>query len=135
MSDQESRYPANPLTVFDVGANLDLRVRIAIQILSGPLLQGQLEWKPSPGGSSLQHGPPMVQSTPSGVALMALDVASELLLESERRGLIGEVPKHGMIDAMTRAHIERGVRANVFQQVAAQRVAREESPNIATMNG
>jgi hypothetical protein len=106
-------YFGNVLSSFENGLQLDLRVKLAVDFL-----------KAHPASGSAHEG-----------ASYALDLADALLAESVKRGLVKSLPDTGEISTPLRHHIERSVRAQVFQQVVAQRVGPEEAPSIGLVNG
>lgn len=103
----EQKYFGNVLSSFENGVQLDLRVKLAVDFLKGNLFDA---------------------NTPKEAAGNALDLADSLLEEAGARGLLCELPEHGDITQALRRHIERSVRAQVYQQVVASRVARDEAP-------
>lgn len=110
MVDVEPKYRGNPLVDFENGVGLDLRVKMAMELLKSPLCA--------------------ISINPAEDALKALDTATALLELAAGRGLLYFVPDHGEISAPLRKHIERNARASVFQQMVVQRVAREESGGV-----
>jgi len=109
VTDKLTPYLGSVLSNFENGGQLDLRLRLAVDFI-----------KAAPGLFT-EHG--------IGPA-RALDMASELLAEAERRGLLLPLPDDNGLNAPLRKHLERNVRAQIYQQAAAQRIAQEESPKV-----
>ena len=108
-------YWGNVLQSFENGVQLDLRVKLAVDFLKAPN---------------------MVTGSSAPVAAgFALDLATELLAEAERRGLMKALPEGDELNGAVRAHIRRNVRAQVYQQLQAQRIGPEEQPAVQPING
>ena len=107
-----NNYFGNVLTSFENGVQLDLRVKLAVDIIKADAAC----FLPSSDGRS-------------NIGL-ALDMATELLAEADKRGLIKELPDTGEINQPLRRHIDRSVRAQVHQQLAAGRIGQEEAPRV-----
>lgn len=110
MVDVEPKYRGNPLVDFENGVGLDLRVKMAMELLKSPLCA--------------------VSITPAEDAAKALDTATALLELAAGRGLLYGIPEGTDLTPALRRHIERNVRAQVYQQTAGQRVMREESGGV-----
>ena len=102
-------YFGDVLQAWNNGVQLDLRVKLAIEFLKSPN-----DW----------HG------TPAEVAKNALDLSDALIAESASRGLIKDLPDDDELTQPMRRHIRRNMRAQNYQQVAGQEIAREESPAV-----
>jgi hypothetical protein len=107
------RYFGDVLGSYANGLQLDLRVKLAVDFLKsmGNAIDGSIG--------------------PAEMAGYALNLATELITESERRGLIASLPDHDELSAPMRRHIRRQVRAQIFSQVVAQEIGPEEQPKIA----
>lgn len=114
------KYPQAVLEAFGHGALLDLRVRLALDVLKTPGFVGSLV----PGGD-------VDVPYERRIAAYALDIVTALLDVGRDRGLVHDMPDHGEITQPLRRHIERSVRAQMYQQTAAQRIAREEAPILS----
>lgn len=112
----EPKYLGNVLASFENGCQIDLRVKLAIEFLKSPYFAG--------AAVGLEEQDEEIARRD---ALHALDLASALIEEGQARGLVLPLPDHGELTSSLRKHIERGARAQVYQQVAGQRAAREES--------
>lgn len=121
------KYRGGALSSFDNGVVLDLRVKMAAEFLKGSYF----------GGGGLHHdvnldGGPSLQEMH---ARRALDLAGALLDEAAARGLLWALPADGEVDEATRAHITFNARAQVAQQVAAQRAIEEVSGGVVAARG
>jgi hypothetical protein len=96
-------YFGNVLTSFENGVQLDLRVKLAVDLMKGGAFTDPIA---------------------------ALDAATFLIAEADCRGLIKELPETGEISQPLRKHIDRSVRAQVHQQLAGQRIGQEEAPRV-----
>lgn len=114
------KYPSSVLESFGNGALLDLRVRLALDVLKSPGFVGQIV----PGAD---NEVPYERR----IAAYALDIATALLEVGAERGLVSPMPEHDELTQPIRRHIARNVRAQLHQQAVMQRVSREESPIIA----
>ena len=107
--------PDTPFEGFRSGANLDLRVRLAMDMLThSPMF--------SPGKDAA--------GTPEETALFALDTATYLLDVAAERGLIKPFGKVAD-DPHLLAHIDRQVEFQITSNKKAQR-AQEEAGRIKT---
>lgn len=98
--------PHNDLDAFQFGANLDLRVRFAMELLKSPMFQ-DYHVSTRMGGVD-------------GAAIKALNVASDLFAEAEERGLIKPLDKE--LNEWNKTHIRRLCEAGLFQQKENQRL-------------
>jgi hypothetical protein len=114
-------YFGNVLSSFENGLQLDLRVKLAVDFLKAPGLFT----------SACEGTIPDAKV----VAAAALDLSDALLAEAAARGLVKSLPDTGEIPTTLRHHIERSVRAQVFQQVVAQRIGPEEAPAVQVNGG
>lgn len=123
---EHEKYRSNPLTCFDNGCLLDLRVKLAIDFLKSPMYATDVEHFYS--GSDMEEvKPPEIAPHPRTLACHALDLATELLAEGTRRGLVEPIPDHDELSAPIRKQIRRGVRANVISQIVASALMAEET--------
>jgi hypothetical protein len=119
-------YPSNVLEGFGTGALLDLRVRLAMDLLrTSPMFTNFL---PLSSGESLEQAPGML-------AVLALDVATALLAVSEARGLVEPLPDDDGLNRQLRLQAARTARYSVWQQLAGARVAAEEQPRVGPVPG
>lgn len=108
------RYFGDVIQDFPNGCQLDLRVKLAVEFLKSGMV------------------PVSIEDQAKVAADYALDLATELLATADSRGLVRELPEDDGINAPTRAHLKRNIRAQVFAQVEGQRMAAEEqSPVLA----
>jgi hypothetical protein len=111
---------------FGTGALLDLRVRLAMDLLrTSPMFTNFL---PLSSGESLEQAPGML-------AVLALDVATALLAVSEARGLVEPLPDDDGLNRQLRLQAARTARYSVWQQLAGARVAAEEQPRVGPVGG
>jgi hypothetical protein len=97
------------------GVQLDLRVKLAVDFLkSGVLVAKDCD-----------------RMQPGEAATYALDVSTALLNLAAERGLLKDMPDTDQLSGGHRKHIRRMTRAGVLQQVVAQDIARDESPQVA----
>jgi hypothetical protein len=106
MSDQDL-YFGDVLTSFTNGVQMELRVKLAIEFLK------------SPGAISQASG------GPAGLATFALSLADALLGQATAQGLMKALPEDSELTQPTRRHIERQIRAQVYQGTAAHRIQSE----------
>lgn len=114
------KYPHNALEGFANGCLLDLRVRLAMQMLT--------------------HSPRYAMATPSdggtiflragSAARDALDVATELLAEAETRGLVAPLPSDGELPPELRAQAKLTAGWQVLQQMEGQKFAQREADQV-----
>jgi len=101
-----SEYWGDVLQSFQNGVQLDLRVRLAIEFLKSPAFSGD--------GAS-----------PEGAATRALTLADSLLEQAQASGLLKPLPEDSELNAPLRRHLERNARAQIFANLAAQRIGSE----------
>lgn len=117
MSEPDVKYPHNPLEGFANGCLLDLRVRMALQILTH-----------SPMYAIVSPPPPEHSEI---VATHALDVATALLALAESRGLVDPIPDDdGELSPALRAQARRTGSFTILQQVEAQKFAQREADQV-----
>jgi hypothetical protein len=112
--------PHNILDGFNLGADLDLRVRFAMELLKSPIFQGRaLVSKGDQANSDTIH---VVTNDPQyvGSATLALDIADELFAVAQERGLIKEIAGDS-IDEHLKAHVRRQVEFDIYRQSEDQR--------------
>lgn len=114
--DEAMKYPSNVLTAIENGCVLDLRVKLAVQFLTGD------------GITALDFD--TCELPAAEHAAYALDLASALLDLAESRGLVKQLPEYGELPRSVRLHIERNVRAHLEQNAAAERIGREGASAI-----
>lgn len=119
-------YFGDVLQSWQNGCQLDLRVKLAIEFLKS----GQLT-------ATLGQVRPMCseEDLAKVLAKHAIDLADALVTEAGSRGLMKDLPESDELSAPMRSHIRRSVRAQIYQQVAAQKIGPEESPVVQTGNG
>jgi hypothetical protein len=120
------KYFGTVLTNFEQGVNLDIRVKLAIQFLTGGAVpkRGAVSVEIIEGTKEEQW----VEFTATGRAHYALDMATALMEEADKRGLLEEFDD--MSDELAprvRNAISRAARSNVLTQLSAQRIAQEET--------
>jgi hypothetical protein len=96
--------PHNCLDGFNLGADLDLRVRFAMELLKSPIF-----------GGAISDG-----SNEKGVAISALDIADHLFAVAQMRGLIKEI-SGDHVDEHIKAHVRRQVDFDLYRQSEGQR--------------
>jgi hypothetical protein len=112
------RFHGNILSAFEQGAELDLRFRVALQLISGPLFQELVALRPA-----------------VEVACSVLDLAEELFKQGEGRGWIEDLPDDDGLSAGLRMHLRRAVRAQIYQQGAGGQIGADMAPRVATPPG
>lgn len=110
VKDVVPKYRSNPLSDFDNGVGLDLRVKIAAELLKSPMFTVSINARED--------------------ALRALETACALMDLAAERGLVYAIPDHDEISPQLRRHISRNAKAAVHQHMAQQRAAREESGGV-----
>lgn len=118
-------YPSNVLEGFGTGALLDLRVRFAMQLLTGPLYANVVA-----EGVELGTG-----DNARAIAVHALDVSAAFFEVSEERGLVEPLPDDDGLNRQLRLQAARTARYSVWQQLAGARVAAEEQPRVGPAPG
>jgi hypothetical protein len=113
------KYPPNPLTAFENGCMMDLRLRLAVEFVKASLAS------------------PIDCEVESEFVKQHLDLAEQLFDQAEERGWVQPMPDdNGHLSAGLRDHIERNVNAQVHQQTSMQRQAeRAVRPAGSIYNG
>ena len=104
-------YWGDVLASFATGVQLDLRARLATEILKAP---GVLN----------------IHERPAVIVSFALTVAEEFVAQAGERGLLKELPDTGDLSRGLKVHLERNVRAQAWQQKVAQDIAIEEQRRV-----
>lgn len=107
------KYAHNVLEGFGNGCLLDLRVRVALDLLKSPMFTHADELQ-GPG-------------TAEQLARFALDIAGSLLEQAEARGWVEELPEDAGLNRQCRLQAERTARYQVLQQIAGSRIAADEA--------
>lgn len=117
------KYPNNILESFGTGALLDLRVRMAIGFLNT-----------SPIFSNVQHSrsEEELDRLPKQCALMALDLATELMAEAERRGLVEPIPESDEIGDQLRKQAKRSASYNALMQIEGNKFIQAEQSRLSS---
>lgn len=121
----EKRYPHSVLEGFGNGCLLDLRVRLAVDLLKGPLYANVV-------AEGVELG---TEDNARDIAVHALDVATALMSIAEARGLIEPLPGDDGLDLQCRLQATRTARYGVLQQICQQRVVAEEGSRIQPATG
>ncbi|HUP07672.1 MAG TPA: hypothetical protein VMU47_11005 [Caldimonas sp.] len=123
---QGETYFGNVLSAIERGAQMDLRVHIAVDIVKSPIIQ---EF----AGQKLTN---MGYIETGELAAFALDLADQLVSQAASRGWVKPMPETGDIPASLKRHIERSVSAGLHQALEQNRAARDHSPmGLATPGG
>lgn len=125
------KYPHNVLEGFGNGALLDLRVRLAMQILTHSPTLNIVHPDRLRDDESLLHA--------REVANMVLNLANELLSQAEARGWIEPLPDLPEIDGPLKDQAMRTAEYQARQQVhgngVAQKIMQEDAPKVIPMVG
>ena len=112
------KYALPLLNALNDGAVIDLRFRIALQLLLSP---GFVDGCKTRGEHPEQE---------------AVLLAGNLVELAEKTDLIEPLPSHSDLPRAERAHVERQAAAQVFGQMHAQRVVNDESTSrVVPANG
>jgi len=117
-------YPHNDIDAFQVGAKLDFRARVALDLLKGAAGNDLLAC--SMGEAVAETGIP-----PTYCVKIALDIADAFVAECERRGYIAPVPTTSEMTKPLRAQGERLGKFHMTQQLAAHNHGKEAQPIVA----
>lgn len=127
MENNEVKYPHNALEGFANGCLLDMRVRIAIELLkSSPIFSGGV------GVIAMSEDPAhAAERAPKDFASMALDVATELLRLGAERGLVDPLPADdGELSPSLRSQAKRTASFQVLQQMEGQKFGQREQDQV-----
>ncbi len=114
----------NALDGFNNGATLDLRVRFAMELLKSPIFHNHAfisSRERVPGGDPLEI-------VTTGSAIVALDIATELFDEADRRGLIESLDEYDN-DEHLKQHIRRQAHFQAELNMSVQREAKKIQDN------
>lgn len=124
MPDEQKLYRQNVLDGFPNGCLLDLRVRLAMEVLRGPLLSNV---PMTADGDDSFHA--------QRLAHMALAMTTELLATADAAGLIESLPEDGNLNAPMKKQAQRIGAFQFEQQASAQRMARDEQSGVVSPFG
>jgi hypothetical protein len=116
-------YPHNILEAFGNGCVLDLRVRFAMQLLTGPMYANVV-------AEAAKVGPGV---PPLDIAVHALDVSTALFEVSEARGLVEPLPDDDGLNRQLMLQAARTARYSVWQQMAGGWVAAVVLPGVGAV--
>ena len=110
-------YPSNELEAFGTGAMLDLRVRMAIKFIeTSPMFHNALDLKVAE----------------KDIAIIALNVATELMALAEAHGLVTPYDDSDTeVSDRLRAQAQRTAKYQVVQQSEGQRAMQNEQSGIS----
>jgi len=114
-------YHQDALSSFQQGARLDLRVRVAIQLLTSPL--GAEITRQVRADADAGHA-----VTPA--TTIALNAAEALLAEGAERGWVTPLPETSVLNADERLFAERQVNVQLHQQAHANREQARTAPVV-----
>src|SRR6185312_12682942 len=112
MSDHP-QYFGNPFTDYEVGVQLDFRVKVALDLLKNRTLEAHLD------------------ETAATTVKTAFDLAEAFMREAVQREWIKPLPDHDDLTAKERHHSQRQARYQVAGQLATQRISQEESSGLS----
>jgi hypothetical protein len=125
------------LQSFPIGLQMDLRARLALEFLKagafvnlGPNIGATVRPGDESRSSTLEAA---IENPARQLVGFALDVAAELVDQGFARGLMKALPETGNINAATKKHIERNVRAQLYQQEIAQKIQAETASRIGVV--
>lgn len=116
-------YPNNILESFGTGAMLDLRVRMAIGFLNTSPVLSTIHSADRTGMSGEQWA--------KACAVFALDMATELMAEAERRGLVEPLPESDELDDKLRKQAKRSAAYNALMQIEGNKFILAEQSRVA----
>lgn len=123
-ADGKDKYRHNVLEGFGNGCLLDLRVRVAIDLLKSPMFHGgAFEFF---DGDSLGN-PDALPGGATYCAGFALEVADSLMKMASVQGLVDPLPTDNRIGSEMRSQAERTAHYSAIQQLAMQKIGAEES--------
>jgi hypothetical protein len=103
MTDSNIEYYPDPLAAYADGCVMDLRFRTALQFVNSMLSSGRA-----------------LEATPGSIASHALDVVDNLFDQGKTLGWIAGLPASSELNSDTKRHLERHVKAQLYQQKVAQ---------------
>ena len=109
---ENMKYPPNPLAAFENGCLMDLRTRLAIELIKSPWATGAYV------------------IAPADLASAAISTIHELFVDAEKRGWIEPLSDNGEINSAMRRHLERGVAAQLYQQEHSQKLQQEHGQKL-----
>lgn len=121
--DGGERYLRNGIEGFQDGVILDLRVRIAVGLLTtSPIFHGLACTSPVAGAAWNQY--------PNAIAALALDISAEVLKQAKERGWVEPLDETGELSELERAQAKRTGSFSVLQQMEGQRFAQAEQGRV-----
>jgi len=130
VADSGVKYPHNILEGFGNGCLMDLRVRIALDLLKAPLFANMLA-DGLPNVGKVDAGQDNGVADPSDIAGFALDLAAELMWDAERRGWVDTLPDDDGLNRQVRLQAARTARYQVWQQLAGTRQMQDEQNRVS----
>jgi len=115
-------YHQDALSSFQQGARLDLRVRVAIQLLTSPI-----------GAEIFKRYYEVLDSgvkVEGGLPAVALDIAEHLFDVGAKRGWVTPMPETSVLNADERLFAERQVNVQLHQQAHANREQAKTAPVV-----
>jgi hypothetical protein len=120
-----TKYFGDVLMDFQNGCRLDLRVKLALEMLKSNQVPFELPLEGDIDPSPL---------TPQDRAEYALDLAGRLIDGALRRGWIEDMPEGGLSDKQL-DHIKRMAAAGVVQGLTQQRMAEDAAGGVIPVKG
>lgn len=133
---KELKYPQSAISAFEQGCRLDLRARIATDVLKSPAGEAFVAGLMTEGAAINEAAlrategtvlPPAAESVARQLAIFALRVAMEFMAECEAQGLVSALPEPADVelDAHTRAHARRSANFNFEHQMQQHRAQQQ----------
>lgn len=110
------KYPQNAIDGFTNGCLLDLRVRLAVDLLKSPMFEN-------------------ATGEPAVIAAAALDLTTALMAEAESRGLVAPLPEGPELNSFVRNQAKRIGAFQFEQQMAMNELARAAQGNVVSPFG
>jgi len=115
---EKKLYLGNVLNQFENGVQFDLRTKLAIEVLKN---------KAVPNYDTFND--------PRVLVSVAFNLAEAIVEAADARGYLKDLPETDELSAPMRKFIRTNVRAQIYQQAAAQLISQEEMPKVAAANG
>lgn len=130
---KEMLYPHNVLEAFGNGCLLDLRVRMAVNLLQhSPIFEGVAV---AAAGAEIRGVKDAWSRMPVDVAGAALAIADEILRLGEEAGMVKPLPDDDEISVAVKRQATRTGKFSARQQLAGQKEAQEMASGALAVPG
>jgi hypothetical protein len=135
------KYPLNPLNAINTGAQIDLRLQLAMGLMASPNFCNDMlecfEYEAAQAAQAGSNGSPAApdpaahrRAAAHHVALTAMTLAKVVVELAEQEGWIQPLPTEEDISDELATHVKQQAGAQVLSQLHGQELMRQAQPSV-----